>query len=206
MLNRRRVQGLIAGVLLGFSAGIVEATPITGDFSITGNFLPVVGATGAKTTLGLATGLDFINFFGSLATPGVAGTVAVNSGTGDFQNLVGTLGTMRDFSFAGNGSIKYPTTTLLSFQSFPTFGLTFDLASVGVVLQTASFLVLSGTGTFHLAGFDDTAGTFDFSGNGARSTFSFSASQAAAIPEPSSLFLGLVGIGGAWGLRRRIYA
>ena len=201
MVNGRWVNGVIAGIVLCLSAATAEAGPITGDFSITGNFLPVIGATGNVSTLGLATALDFTNFFGSAKTPGVDGTIAVNSGSGDFLGLVGSVGKIRDFTFAGTGSSNFPTTTLLGFQSYPTFGLTFDLLNVATVLQTANFLLLNGTGVFHLAGFEDTQGTFYFSGNGANKTFSFSASQA-AIPEPSSLLFAIVGIGAAY-LRRR---
>jgi hypothetical protein len=185
-----------------------EAAPLQGGFSITGNFLPVIGSTGASTTLGLATGLDFINFFGSAATPGVAGSAAVNSGSGDFGGLVGAVGTIRDFTFSGSGSAAYPTTTLLGFQNYGS-GLTFDLLSVGVLFQSSSVLALTGTGIFQMAGFNDTYGTFSFSGNGATNTFSFSASQAAttAVPEPASLLALAVGLfaGGGY-LRRRLYA
>src|SRR5688572_19115873 len=104
MIKRLKLMGLIGGVLLGASVTATEAAPLTGGFSITGNFLPVIGSTGATTSLGLATGLDFINFFGSAATPGVAGTVVVNSGSGDFSTLVGTAGSIRDFTFSGAGS------------------------------------------------------------------------------------------------------
>jgi hypothetical protein len=129
----------------------------------------------------------------------------VNSGSGDFLGLVGSVGKIRDFTFVGTGSTNYPMTSLLGFQSYPTFGLTFDLLNVDVVLQTANFLLLNGTGVFHLGGFDDTDGTFYFSGNGAGSTFSFSASHAAAsIPEPSSLLFAMVGIGAAYRRRRLI--
>jgi hypothetical protein len=207
MLKRLQVFGLAATLFLGASVGAVEAAPIQGGFSITGNFLPVIGATGASTTLGLATGLDFINFFGSAATPGVAGTVVLNSGSGDFASLAGTAGTIRDFTFAGPGSASYPTASLLAFQSYPVGALTFDLLSVAVLFQSSNVLALGGAGVFHMAGFDATNGTFNFSGNGASSTFSFSASQGAttAVPEPASLLALAVGLfaGGGY-LRRRM--
>jgi hypothetical protein len=209
MVKPQRLVGLVGAVLLGASVVAVEAAPIQGGFSITGNFLPVIGATGATTTLGLATGLDFIDFFGSAATPGVAGNVAVNSASGDFGTLAGATGTIKDLTFSGAGSASYPTASLLSFQNYPAAALTFDLLAVAVVFQTPDFLVLSGSGVFHLAGFSDTNGTFNFSGNGASSTFSFSASQGAttAVPEPASLLALAVGLfaGGGY-LRRRLHA
>ena len=205
-----RLTGLIGGLLLGASVMTAEAAPIQGGFSITGNFLPVIGSTGATTSIGLATGLDFISFFGSAPTPGVAGTIVVNSASVDFTPLVGAAGTIRDFTFSGAGSAAYPTgPTLLSFQQIS--GLTFDLLSVGVVLQNPSlpFLVLSGSGIFNMPGFQATFGTFNFSGNGASSTFSFSASQGAttAVPEPASLLVLAAGLLSAGSyLRRRTAA
>jgi hypothetical protein len=204
MLKHFRIAGLIVA-MAGVSTLAAEAGPIQGDFSITGNFLPVSGQTGVKTTLALATGLDFINFFGTTATPGVAGIVNVNAASGDFSPLTGTSGTIKDFTFSGTGSTKFPTVSVLSFQNYA-MGVAFDLLTVSIVLQNSAFLVLSGTGVFHMNGLTDTAGTFDFSGNGSRSTFSFSSSQAGAtIPEPASLFVLAVGLlsGGGY-LRRRM--
>lgn len=199
----KRLSGLVVGLLLGASVVAVEAAPLTGGFSITGNFLPVIGATGAPTSLGLATGLDFINFFGSAATPGVAGTVVVNSGSGNFSPLVGTAGSIRDFTFSGLGSASYPNTALLAFQSYPVGALTFDLLSVGVSFQAANVLVLAGSGIFNMSGYSPTQGLFTFTGNGANNTFSFSASQ--SVPEPASLLALAVGLlaGGGY-LRRRM--
>jgi hypothetical protein len=205
MVRRLRIAAVAAVLLLSAHVNGAQAAPLQGGFSITGNFLPVVGATGVQTTLGLATGLDFINFFGSAATPGVDGTVFVNSGSGDFTGLVGQYGQIRDFSFAAPGSVNFPMASLLAFQSF-TQGLTFDLMSVGVVLQTSTFLLLSGDGILHMKGFADTNGTFNFSANGSRNTFSFSASQGAttAVPEAASLLAVAVGLlSGAGYLRRR---
>jgi hypothetical protein len=111
----------------------------------------------------------------------------VNSARGDFAFLVGQIGAVSDFSFSGGGSTLFPNTPLLAFQSVS--GVTFDLLSVAVLLQTSDFLNLSGAGEFKMAGFNATAGTFRFSGNSASTTFSFSASERAtgiAVPEPAS--------------------
>ena len=87
-----------------FCVASAEASPITGGFSIIGNFKPVNGVTGAVTTLGSATGLDFLALFGTTSTPGTPGGILVTQGTGTLSGLTGATGTIRDFSFAGLGS------------------------------------------------------------------------------------------------------
>jgi hypothetical protein len=175
--------------------------------SITGNYKAVNGATGAATTLAAATGLDFINLVGSLASPGVAGQFMVNSATGTLSTYLGQTGLIRDFSFAGPGSLNYPSLSvpLLSFQAIG--GLAFTMTSVTPVFHSATALVLSGQGILSLAGFTDTAGTFDFTSNGSGGTFSFSASNTGAqVPEPASLALlggGLLVCAGVLSRRRR---
>jgi hypothetical protein len=193
---------LLLGVLL-LSSHPAHAAPLDGAMSITGNFLPVLGSTGQKTTLGLATGIDFISFFGSTPTPGTAGQFTVNSASSDFASLVGSTGTIKDFSFAGAGSLRFPTTPLVGFQSIG--ALTFDLMSVSVLVQMSNVLMLSGSGLFNMTGFDPTPGTFLFTANGASTTFSFSASQAALVPEPASLLFMVTGLafGAGYRLRRR---
>jgi hypothetical protein len=66
----------------------------------------------------------------------------------------------------------------------------------------------SSTAIFHLAGFDATTGTFNFSTNGSGGTFSFSASNGATpVTEPASLvILGSGMLFGAGSLRRRWHA
>jgi hypothetical protein len=189
MRNLRRSIAALALVLFAASA---EATPIVGSFSISGNFLPVNGLTGALTTLGLATGIDFIDLNGSTPTPGTAGQFTVNSASLDFSGLVGQTGAIRDFSFAGAGSTSFPNVAipLVAFQTVG--GLTFTLTSMAApLLQNNTFLALSGQGFFSMTGYADTWGTFDFSGNGSGGTFSFSASNGAtsAVPEPASMAL-----------------
>ena len=189
MRNCRNI--LVAfGLALSLTVVSAEAAPITGAFSISGNFFPVNG--GALSALSAATGIDF----GAALSPGSAGAFSVNSANGDFSFLAGTSGLIRDFSFAGAGSTNFPVpssgTPILAFQTFaaaPT--LAFALESIGATFQNGTFLLLSGQGTFNMSGFSSTPGTFDFSGNGAGGTFSFSASNGAVpqVPEPASLVL-----------------
>ena len=187
----RTMKGIVAVVVLALFAAIpAEATPITGAMSISGNFKPVNGVTGTVTTLGAATGLDFIALIGSLATPGTAGQFYVNSTTGTFNQFLGQTGLIQDFSFSGAGSTNFPNLSvpLLSFQSIG--GLTFTLTSVVVGFQTSNALFLTGQGILSMAGYTNTAGTFDFSSQGGGGTFSFSATNTGAqVPEPASLAL-----------------
>jgi hypothetical protein len=144
-----------------------------------------------------ATGLDFTST-GEL-TPGTAGDIQVDAASGDFAAFDQAFGTIEDFSFAGAGSADYPLPPIDGFELI-VGGLEFDLETIQVDFQTANTLLLSGTGIFQLAGFDDTEGTFVFSGNDQGATFSFSVSQT-TIPEPAPL--ALIGLGiVAFGLRR----
>jgi hypothetical protein len=194
-------KGVVAVAALTFVAIAAEAAPITGDMSISGNFRPVNGATGAFTTLGLATGLDFFSGSGANGTgitPGVPGSFLVNAATGDFTSLLNQTGAIRDFSFAGPGSTNFPSlgVPLIAFQSVGS--LTFTLTSIAAPLvQNDTLLVLRGLGVLSMAGFSDTPGYFDFSSTGA---FNFSSRGAgelfnstgttgSQVPEPASLAL-----------------
>lgn len=83
-----------------------------------------------------------------------------------------------------------------------------DLANSVVVLQTSSFLAITGSGTISGNGFDATPGTWSFTSQSpsASGVFSFSAgSNAQGVPEGGSTvaLLGL-GLAGVAMLRRKV--
>jgi len=210
MLKRLTICGVVVAALA--VAPAAQALPfLWGGISMSSVSVPAglnpvmpIGAAGVvlPNFLG-ATALDFNSALGRpTADPGAFG---VNSTTGDFMVQNGMTGTIMDFTFVGPGQANYPAPPIVGFERIltsPTFA--FDLLSVGVQTQTQNLLTLTGTGLFHMDGFEDTPGSFFFSANEAGGTFSYSASGA-AVPEPGSMLLlgtGLFGLAGV--IRRRV--
>jgi len=183
----RKILGSLAVMAaLAVAPSVLHATPITGQFSITGasvtdngsslTFIPDSIAVGAASTI--------TGSFNTLLTAGEAGTItqvinynpyAAGSGVITLTNTDGTV-------------------------------VTYTLATL-TETTAGGFGLFTGTGIIstNAAGFDNTDGTLLFStqGNG---TVTFSATtNASPVPEPSTLALlgtGLVGIAGV--VKRRL--
>src|SRR5438552_2757257 len=130
-MSMKRVSLFLIALLAVF---VSEASAVlVGDYDIAN----VVGATtqwvdgaGNVVLLGPATALNF------QTTPDVtpnANNIAVTGATGDFATLLGTTGTIKDFSFIGAGSAAFPAPVLGAWESIG--GLTVDLTAITGVFK-----------------------------------------------------------------------
>ena len=167
---------LVLGIsgLLSYQA---SATLITGEISFAGSY------TIDNTNLTLAT--RFLNF---------TGVTVSASPTGDYFGLAGAAVVHSAFTFD-----PLPAGGVVPLWSIPSApGTTFDLLTVRVDFESPSILLLTGTGTAHMAGRDNTPGTWIMSANTLGTTFSFSSTNASvppAVPEPGTALFGLALVG-----------
>src|SRR6201988_2647570 len=138
MLIGRRGIAILTGMMVALAAASANAGPIRGSFSITGDFLPVYGATGELVvdqngvpTFEGATGINFLNMAGT--DPGHTGAFFVVNAFAkrgqpmDFSGLRWTAGTIRDFACGGGGSAHYPKVPILGFVALVLLGLTLEV-------------------------------------------------------------------------------
>jgi hypothetical protein len=160
-------------MLFGSGLFVINATaiPIDGEIHFGGAFTPTGGSP-----LSSATEIDFLFTF-------------VTASDGAFTGLDGTPATFNTLDFS---SPFTPVTPLWSVASF-----SFDLESVAVISQSEFLLALSGTGTLHAGGFDDTPGSWRFSGDRGNVIFTFS-SNSVSVPDANIMLLlgsALIGLG-----------
>ncbi|MEO0972601.1 MAG: hypothetical protein AAFX85_05855 [Pseudomonadota bacterium] len=173
MKTSKRVPLITTFLALMLGSATALAMPLTGSITFGGLFTPTGG-----TGLGDATGLDV-----SLSV--------VLAAEGDFAPTTGQFVTWEPLQFSPP---DLPVVPLWSVSSPGGTEFAFDLEEVVVQLQSDTALLLDGTGTLRADGFDDTFGTWSFSGNGVDVLLTFSANNRVALTEPTSAFLLLAGV------------
>lgn len=173
----RPIRSLVlAGTLLAASAPAALAAPfITGSIGMAFQF-QAKDAAGVNVPFTAATGIDFVALNAGPVSSANTGIFLVTGSAGALAGIpVASIGTIKDLPFA-------PFAPIAGF--FTVAGLSFDLDELFVVTQTEATLGLTGRGVLKLAGFEDTLGTWAFSGNTAggplTGTFSWSAHRRVA--------------------------
>lgn len=176
MKNSTKLLATLAAVIVACAAFTprAQAVLINGGISLGGGFTVNTGNINTSTA--------FTSFFNVFAVNVSGDYSAVPTGG---SSPVMTMSTFAFNPFAG------PIAPLWTFTSG---GLTysFDLGSASIVTQGHNALVLVGSGTLNMTGFDPTPGDWVFTANQGGHTFSFSSSNG-SVPEGGSalILLGL---------------
>ena len=177
---------MLAVALLG--CGVLceqtQAAQISGDIA----FFGTAFASGASAPA-VSTTISFTNPWNTLSSNGdyaLAG-IGFNSAPATFTN----------FSFTGDGvsAVLSGTVTPEWAFSFGGKNYSFDLLSLTNGHTDAGSMSLSGTGTVHATGFDDTPATWSLQGSGEEFGFTLSSSTTSSIPEAGATTLLLIGFG-----------
>jgi hypothetical protein len=174
---------ILAGAAL-MVAATVQATPVIGSIGID-------AANG--TTLAIDETANTVKF--TPASP--TANADVNQATGSFSGLLGQSATYKNFTYSPL-SVSNPIWILTSGAA------SFDLLSITEVDEGVNSLVLFGTGTIHMTGFDDTFGTWSFSATSTSGNFNWEATTTAAPDGGTTVMLLGAGLSGLALLRRKL--
>jgi VPDSG-CTERM motif len=176
--------------VLAFTAS-AQAAFITGaiNFSSTNGLVFQNSGGVATTNLAAATGVQSW------------GTATVNGSSGSFSSVAPGTGVVFAAPWIFNPSTAYT-------PLWTSGGFSFNLTSSSIVFQSASGLVVSGTGIVNGTGFDATPGTWSFApsaGSAVGGRFSWSASTSANPAPDGGTTVALLGgaLLGLHGLRRK---
>jgi hypothetical protein len=172
---------MICGLVLALTATMAlsaGATMITGDISFSGSTRFDNGNLNNAT--------QFTSFSNTV--------VSDTGGTGAYASVAG--GTNAAFTTFG---FRSPNETTGTFQLWTltdgTYTYSLYATSIVVSFSNSSNIVIEGSGIAYITGYDDTPGTWSISANSAGITASFS-SSVTAVPEPATILLFGLGIGG----------
>jgi len=199
MKNKWLMMAAVA-VVVSLSESVQALPTITGNIQFTG---------GVTVNTGNLTTATAISSYSSLSVQAFAETgsyLPLNLGGGVGQNGITAL-SFTPFSFGGN--VLGPSNPLIPLWTVTLSGITysFDANSVTIATQNSGFLNLTGTGTAHITGFQDTAGTWTITDTGSSGpTFTFGASSTAVPDGGTTMVLLGAALSGLGLIRKKLMA